>query len=153
MNWRQRAAMGCMAGAILLMGCGHEKTEETIGMCADSFATMYFNWKLAEALPHCTGETQQWIRYAASQVNEADVDTLRSKELPATVKCTGVSYQEGDTTATAHIVVRHFWEMAQSGMGGSMVDEATFALQMVKLAGRWLVRMEGLPQSEKTGRD
>ena len=119
MNWRQRAAMGCMAGAILLMGCGHEKTEETIGMCADSFATMYFNWKLAEALPHCTG----------------------------------VSYQEGDTTATAHSVVRHFWEMAQSGMGGSMVDEATFALQMVKRAGQWLVRMEGLPQSEKTGRD
>ncbi|MGM9700110.1 MAG: hypothetical protein ACI3YX_01640 [Prevotella sp.] len=153
MNWRQRAAMGCMACTMLLMGCGHEKTEDTIGMSADSFATMYFNWKLAEALPHCTGESQRWIRYAASQVCEADVDTLRSKDLPATVECTGVSYQEGDSTATAQIVVRHFWEMDQAGMGGRMVDEAPFTLRMVQQAGRWLVRMEGLPQSEKTGRD
>ena len=38
------------------------------------------------------------------------------------------------------------------GRPGRIVDEAVFTVKLVRRSGRWLVRMEGLPQSGKRNR-
>lgn len=79
-------AVACMTASIFsLSGCEpHEGSEDQLKADVDSFANYYFNWHFPKAVKYCTQESERWLRYAASNVNETDVELLRqNRRMPA----------------------------------------------------------------------
>lgn len=120
---------------------------------ADSFAVYYFNWQFDKAAKFVTENSMVWLRYAASQVHQADIDILREK-CDSRVKVEDV---ELDDYGYATVTVTDFLRMDTIGTEGHLVKEARFKIPLEQSAEngkrRWKVKMEGLPQSEKRNRD
>ena len=137
--------------AVASFSCRHVSfgTEPSIEAAVDSFARDYFNWHFEEAARHCTPESERWLRYAASNVHQADIDLLTHQEESAQHEVMEINRGENDTTATARLTVKNYLRMDTIGTEGHFVAQADFVLKLVQRDGRWLVRMEGLPQSEK----
>ena len=154
MNLKYLIAVGAI---IMVAGCesaSRFRMESKARTAADSFATYYFNWQFHKAARFATDSSMIWLRYAASQVHEADIELLREKE-DAAVDIEEIVIDD-EETATAHITVRDFVRMDTIGTEGHLVEKASFVLQMERKAeerGDWKIRMEGLPQSEKRNRD
>lgn len=144
-----------MVTIIALSSCRHVSfgAESDIEATVDSFACDYFNWHFEEAARHCTPESERWLRYAASNVHQADIDLLTHQEESAQHEILEINMDENDTTATVHLTVRNYLHMDTIGTKGHFVNQADFVLNLVRRNGRWLVRMGGLPRSEKRNRD
>lgn len=144
-------------GTILLSSC-HRSLNMTdagdAGEAADSFAVYYFNWQYDKAARFVTEESLPWLSYAASQVQQEDIDILRQKE-DATVEVEDVETDGEDKTVV--LTVRDFLRMDTIGTAGHLVREARFRLPMKSQLENgkqvWKVRMEGLPRSERRSRD
>ena len=76
-----RKTISCMAIAVAailtsvytLTGCqSHQGDENQLENDIDSFATYYFNWQFPKTLKYCTQSSESWLRYAASNVHQAD---------------------------------------------------------------------------------
>ena len=143
--------------AFLVAGCesaSRFKEERSARAAADSFATYYFNWQFQKAARFVADSSQVWLRYAASQVHEADIKLLRDKE-DASVEVEEIDVNDAETPS-ARVVVRDFLRMDTIGTEGHLVEKASFRLMLEQTqpeGGQWKVRMEGLPQSEKRNRD
>ena len=139
---------------LLCLSCNGEfvGSESKLRNCADSFATYYFNYRFQDAMRFCTPQSERWLTYAASNVHQADVDILKTLSEGAGIEVTDVEISD-DTTATVRIHVTHFLQMDTIGTSGHMAREATFVLPAVYADKQWKIRMEGLPRSEKSGRD
>ncbi len=131
----------------------HEGEEKQLKEDVDSFATYYYNWKFPDAARYCTPESRIWLRFASTNVHQADVDILKQQKEGASHTITDVDYLPNDTAATVTIEVRNYLRMDTIGKEGRIIPEATFKLPVVYRNKRWLVRMEDLPRSEKKNRD
>lgn len=138
----------------LLMACGASKdgSEDQLKEVADSFSVGYFNYDLQKAKRFCTDDSEKWLQYIASNIQQEDVDILRQQDLPATVQVGEVSYT-GDSSAIVNISVQNFLKMDSIGKAGVMTDEADFLLNAHIHNGRWYIRMEGPLRSEKRSHD
>lgn len=121
--------------------------------CVDSFCVNYFNYNFVKAAHFCTDSSYKWLLYAASQVNEADVEILRQQEGPATCEIKELNCNEDDSITFARVQIRNFLQLDSIGKAGHIIERNTFQLELVKVADHWLVRMEGLPRSEKQNHD
>ena len=128
-------------------------SEEQLLEDADSFAVNYFNWHFEQALRYCTPESEKWLRYAASNVHEADVELLRNKEEDAQVELGDIIYNDNDSIVTIETKVYDYLQMDSIGKAAHLVPESTFRLTMVKRSGKWLIRMESTLRSEKQSHD
>lgn len=134
---------------VLLTGCmGGINDDGDAESVAESFAKDYFNYNLKEAQLFCTPESERWIRFAASNIYEADVERLRGMDSGADVELIGVDYTS-DTTAVAVLRVDGALVRDTIGSAGHVVDKSEYRLTLVKRGERWLVRMASLPRSEK----
>lgn len=143
--------------AFVLFSCdstSYINGERKARAAVDSFAFYYFNWQFPKATRFVTDSSQVWLRYAASQVHEADIAILRDKE-DATIEI-----DEIDVTSyngpKARITVNNFLRMDTIGTEGHLVKKASFILHLEEVPEdkvRWKVRMEGLLQSERRNRD
>lgn len=138
----------------MLMACSGSKdgSEEQLKEVADSFSVGYFNYDLQKAKRFSTDDSEKWLQYIASNIQQEDVDILRQQELPATVQVGEVSYT-GDSSAIVDITVEHFLKLDSMGKAGQMTDEAAFRLNAHIHNGRWYIRMEGPLRSEKRSHD
>ena len=118
---------------------------------ANAFAESYFNLRYKNSLKYCTKESEQWISFAASQINEDDIKSLRGLEEEASVEVENVSGD--DAKCHAKVIVSNYFEADTIGKTGHIVDEGVFDITLVKEGNTWKVRMEGLPRSEKQSRD
>ena len=154
MNLKYLIAVGAIN---MVAGCESAtrfRMESKARTAADSFATYYFNWQFDKAARFATDSSMIWLRYAASQVHEADIELLREKE-DAAVEIDEIVIDDVET-ASVHITVRDFVRMDTIGTEGHLVEKASFVLQMERKTeerGDWKIRIEGLPQSEKRNRD
>lgn len=135
--------------------CSHDAMSadmnEAINV-ADNFAGRYFNYELEASRNYCTPESVVWLSFLASNINQEDIDILNAQDRPATVETDDVE-MTSDTTAVAICEVSNFLRLDTLGRPGEITPKAIYAIHLVKRNGRWLVRMEGLPQSEKQNRD
>lgn len=115
----------------------------------NNFASAYFNWQYKEALPFCTPESERWLRFAASNVTQEDVDLLRAQQEGASHKIDSINYDKGDTTATAYITVKNFLQADSIDTPAHMVKRARICIPLVLRNKKWLVKMEVPLQSEK----
>lgn len=138
----------------MLIACGESRdgSEEQLVEVADSFSVGYFNYDLQKAKRFCTDDSEKWLQFIASNIQQEDVDILRQQEESATVEVGEVSYT-GDSSAVVNITVQHFLKMDSIGKTGVMTDEADFKLNADIHNGRWFIRMEGPLRSEKRSHD
>lgn len=122
-------------------------------MDADSFAVNYYNWHFEKALRFCTPESEKWLRFAASNVHQADVDSLRAKNEDAQIELGDIEWQDNDSLATIEIKVSDFLQMDTIGKVARLTEKANFCLSMVRRNGRWMVRMGSPLRSETQSRD
>ena len=138
----------------MLMACGGSRdgSEEQLVEVADSFSVGYFNYDLQKAKRFSTNDSEKWLQYIASNIQQEDIDILRQQELPATVQVGEVSYT-GDSSAIVDVTVQHFLKMDSIGKTGVMTDKADFRLNAHIHNGRWYIRMEAPLRSERRSHD
>lgn len=138
----------------LLLSCDDTAGEgqEVAERVATAWGQAYFNYDFERAAKYATPESRRWLSFAASNVYQADIDVLNAQENGASVEVTDYEVT-GDTTAMVVMEVRNFLQRDTIGSAGRMVDEATFRISLVTRDKRVLVRMAGLPRSEKRSRD
>lgn len=139
----------------LIMSCNMLSitNRQQASTCIDSFCVSYFNYNFSKAARFCTDSSYKWLQYAASQVNETDVEILRQQKVPATCEITELNCNEDDSITFASVQIRNFLQLDSIGKAGHIIEKATFQLELVKVADHWLVRMEGLPRSERRNHD
>lgn len=137
-----------------LIGCGESRdgSEEQLMEVVDSFSVGYFNYNLQKAQRFSTVDSEKWLQFIATNIQQEDVDILRQQELPATVEIGEVNYT-GDSSAIVNISVQNFLSLDSIGKAGVMTDEASFRLNAQIQNGKWRIRMEGPLRSEKRSRD
>ena len=116
------------------------------------WADAYFNCDYAEAQKLSTAESEQWLRFAASNTSERDLQLLH--ERPAIVESHQYYTVANDTMCVVELQVNNCLAPTAPGEDARQEEASgTYLLTVVKRNGNWKVRMEGLPQSERQSRD
>ena len=132
-----------------LLGCqSHEGSESQLREDVDSFATYYYNWHFQKAAPYCTPESEIWMKYAASNVHQADIDLLHAKSQDAQVEIGDVDFMDDEVSATVNLTVTNFLQMDTIGQEAHAIKKATFQLPMALHNGKWKVALKELPQAD-----
>ena len=136
----------CMAaGLVVTTSCqSQEGSEDQLKTYADSFAIRYYNWQFPDAAKYCTPTSEQWLRYAASNVHESDVELLRQKDEDATVEIKHVDF-DNDTSAHVTLSVSNFLQMDSIGQEAHLVPGCEVQLAMEMHEGKWKVNLDRLP--------
>ena len=94
-------AVACMTASIFsLSGCEpHEGSEDQLKADVDRLPTI-ISTGISKAVKYCTQESERWLRYAASNVNETDVELLRQKPEDASIEITDIDFGDDETSAT-----------------------------------------------------
>ena len=149
-----RKTISCMAIAVAailtsvytLTGCqSHQGDENQLENDIDSFATYYFNWQFPKTQKYCTQSSEPWLRYAASNVHQADVDLLRTKAEDATVEINDIDFSDDGANATVSITVYNFLQMDSIGQDPQLIEQADFQLPMCMEKGLWKIKLDKLP--------
>lgn len=142
---------------VFSFGCSscqnHTGSDKQLEEIADAFAYNYFNWHFSRALSYCTPESEPWLSYLASNVNQADIENLQNMPQDADIEIGDILYDENDSTAKVAIRVNNFLQMDSIDTPAHLVKQADYEIVMVLRNGKWLVRMEGLLQSENQSHD
>lgn len=132
-----------------LGACRHQDDEAQLKETVDSFATNYYNWRFEAAKAYCTPESGRWLRYAASQVHQEDVDVLKAQAQGAKYEIQDIAYADNDTTATISISVRDFLRMDTIGTVAHLTKEAAYTFTAVRRNEKWKVALSSLPRALK----
>lgn len=130
----------------LFVSCSSCFHHEEDGACeaVDSFSTAYFNWQFGKAIHYVDDGSARWLRYAAAQVTQEDVDSLRAMPEGASVEVEDVVY--GDSLAMATVEVSNFLAFDSIGKAPHVVGKAAYKLPVRRADGHWKVVLEGLPR-------
>ena len=137
--------------AIMMASCnlGFEGDGAALDI-ATNWAEAYFNCDYHEAATYATTESDKWLRFAASNTTEQDLQTIQGK---ASVTADDNFTVANDTLRIVTLNVKNFLKTVAIGAPAQLQEEGTFLVTVVKRDGKWKVRMEGLPRSEKQSRD
>ena len=140
------AVAAILASAYTLTGCqSHQGDEDQLENDIDSFATYYFNWQFPKTLKYCTQSSEPWLRYAASNVHQADVDLLRTKAEAATIEINDIDFSDDGANATVSITAYNFLQMDSIGQDPQLIEQADFQLPMCMEKGLWKIKLDKLP--------
>ena len=133
-------------GLVAVTGCHpHKGSEDQLRADVDSFATLYYNWHFPKAAKYCTPESERWLRYAASNVHEGDIEQLRKKTEDATFEITNVIFSDDEVSAVVTLMVKNFLQMDTIGQEAHLIPRAEFQLPMELHGDNWKVKLERLP--------
>ncbi len=141
-------------GLLLCIGC--EQTEKDLDAKVlehvAAFAEAYFNYDFEKARKMVTPDSEKWLKFAASNVTQEDVDLLNAQEGVATV--VAEDYERlNDSALVVTLTVRDFLTKDSLGATGRIEAEGEFRIIAIRHDKSFLVRMEGLPRSERQSRD
>ena len=141
-------------GILLLTSCIEQEPvpNAEVRNRVQAFAEAYFNYDFLRAAELVTPESMKWLRFAASNITQQDIDILNAQEMPTVVDVTDYWQAPGDSTGTATVEVTDYLQKRTVGGSMQLVDEATFQLSVVEREGVYYVRMEGLPRSGRQSR-
>lgn len=132
--------LSTIAACLLLVACnnGGNKYDSDIMEAADCFAAAYFNYDFKDARKYCTIESEKWLRFAASNIIDDDIELLRAKNEGATHEVTDVCCAS-DTVATVRLTVKNFLKRDTIGRPGRIVNKDFFSVRLVCRNEEWLV--------------
>lgn len=128
--------------------CSWNSDDEEIETNACQFTEYYFNCVYGDAIKMCTPESEKWLRYAASNISQEDINLLNSQKDDATCKSTDIN-MENDSTAEVTIKVKNFLMMDSIGVPPRIKDSALYSIVMKKRNGQWKVHLCSMPQEVK----
>ena len=102
-------------------------------------------WRAAQFNAFALQESERWLRYAASNVNETDVELLRQKPEDASIEITDIDFGDDETSATITLTVHNFLQMDSIGQDPQLIEQADFQLPMCMEKGLWKIKLEKLP--------
>ena len=138
---------------LLFTACSEPTTrDEAVQEAALNFADAYFNFNFKQAQEYATEESGKWLRYVASNVTQADIDSINNHEETATVTVGWVDWQS-DSTAVVCVKVSNFAQHDSIGRTVHFYDNGQFLLTVVKRDSKSYVRMEGPLRNERQSRD
>ncbi len=124
-----------------------ENAPEAVDKPLKDWSEAYFGFDYEEALDYMTPESEKWIRFAASNINEKDVSFINEHNKGAKIEIIDRQMMPGDTTCSARIRISDFVLLGFVGQENKVIDEAEYQITLVKRDGKWKVRMEGPLQS------
>lgn len=138
--------------ALLATSCRHalSSNQEAL-IAAEEWGEAYFNDDFVEAGQYATPESERWLRFAASNATEEDLKLLNANK--ATVEADEQVTEANDTMRVVTLHVDNYLESSALGSPAKQAKGGLFVVNVVKSNDRWLVKMEGLPQSGKQSRD
>ena len=140
-----------LAFAMLLTACDAAHNDDSGATdAAVLWANAYFNCDFHEAERFATPESGRWLRFAASNITERDLQLLHAGE-GATVEADEHIPVANDTLRTVTLRVSNYLS-ASLDTTARLMPKGTFRVQVVKRGNSWKVRMEGLPRSERQSR-
>jgi len=137
--------------ATLFAACTGNEEKSQVKERVSQFALYYFNCKYKEALPLCTSASEKWLRYAASNITQEDIDVLNSREEEASCEVADVDFTD-DSTSVATLDVQNFFVMDSIGQAGIIVPRADIKLTLRFTEGEWKVDLNSLPRQDKGDR-
>lgn len=141
---------GSLFGFLSLMSCQpHEGSEEQLKADIDSFATYYYNWHFEKAARFCTPESKVWLRYAASNVHQADIELLKAKTEDAQIEIGDIDFNEDEVTATVNLEITNFLQMDTIGKEARLIKQSKLTLPMTIHNSKWKVELKQLPTLQK----
>lgn len=141
-----------MIGLLLLTGCGEAtESDDAARQVAQAWGDAYFNCDYHEAEQYVTEESGKWLRFAASNTTESDLELLQRQN--ATVDADDYFPVATDTLRVVRLKVENYLSPTALGEASRQEEEGVFEVTVVKRADSWQVRMEGLPRSEKQSHD
>lgn len=114
---------------------------------AVSWADAYFNCDFHEAEEYSTEDSGKWLRFAASNVSEEDLQLLRGRN--AVAESSDYFLEANDTLRIVTLTVRNYLVPKPLGEPSQLADEGRFTVKVVKRGSHWKVKMDGMPRSEK----
>lgn len=136
---------------LLLNSCQlyNDNDTEVIDKALSKWAEAYFNYDYSKAIEYMTPESEKWIRFAASNITQQDIDFLNKHQKDVKVEIVDRYIMNGDTTCSARIRVSDYVQLGFVGQESQITDQSEYQITLTKRNGKWLVKMEGQPQSEK----
>lgn len=121
---------------------------EQLETSVDSFAQHYFRWQFQKAVRNCDSESYRWVSYVASQVTQADVDSLR--ELNGDINCSlGGTHLLNDSMAIVEVEVSHFLRMDSLGRTTLVEQKMTYGIPATLKNGFWRVSLREVPKPKE----
>ena len=149
MTYKRFFSLICVTG--LLMSCQLTPDDESKAQDAvEKWAAAYFSCDFHDAARYCTPESERWLRFAASNTTQHDLDLLSAH--PANINVEDCYAAGGDTLYVVRLSIENYLKPTTLGDTTTLAD-GLFDFIAVRRDGQWLVRMEGLPRSEKQSRD
>lgn len=138
--------------AVLSGSCAETSiTDNELKKQVTAFAEAYFNYNMPEAQKYVTPESVKWLQFASSNITQENLDAL-NKEDDAEIEIE--DYQEmDDSTRLVSLYVSSYYTIASIENSECTNADGIYQLTLVKRNKEWLIKMEGLPQSEKPDRD
>ena len=130
-----------LIGVALLAGCqgiGSKGDEET--QVATEWARAWFGCDYPKAQRLMTPESERYVRFAASNITEADLQVVNSQEEGPQVEAEG-SETYADTVAVVGIVVTNYLQRDSIGQPGHIVRRGTFSVPLLRRNGKWRVHL------------
>lgn len=130
----------------VLSSCGSRFNDGESGLreAVDSFSIAYFNWRFKDAAKYVDQGSMPWLDYAASQVSQEDVDSLKAMVEGASVEVKDVEGSGSYRVAT--VEARGFLSFDSIGRPPRIVYKATFQLPVNKVGESWKVVLRSLPR-------
>ena len=138
-----------VAALCFLTACSHTETDSdaTVKEQAEKFAEAYFNYDFGKAHRFATPESKKWLRFAASNVTQEDIDLINATSNKISVVATDCHHQD-DSTTCVRVIVYNAVLKDDLGRPAHTATEAEFVLTLVNREGDYLVKMDGLPRNE-----
>ncbi len=132
-----------MSFSMIILGCGEGGKNDPRSV-VDSFATSYFNWRFKEA-EHCvTRQSIKWLRFAASQVESEDVDSLRAMNFAPIIDVQEINDID-DSTVMATVSVSDFLALDSIGKHPRKTAIRKFQIPVSLNGNYWRVKLTRLP--------
>lgn len=141
--------------ALLLTGCSLLNTKGDAYETASAWAEAYFNCDYKTALEYVTPDSEKWLRFAASNTTEDDIQLMNSQnaEISIVDMTTAPSINTDEELCIITLNVSHYLSPTSLGEKPRQEQDGMFLVTLVKKDSKWLVRMADLPRSEKQSRD
>ncbi len=125
--------------------------DEEARQVAVQWAEAYFNCDYHEALRLSTAESDKWLRFTATNTTTNDLRLIQ--ESPAIVVHKELYTSSDDTLWVWKLTMNNTLSPIIPGDTVHLEKNLTFLITVVKRDNTCLVKMEGLPQSERQSHD
>ena len=130
-----------------MSSCQRISNSNDITIVADSFATNFYNWRLAKAFKYCTAESKTQISYLASNISEEDVELINKKNEDASIEITNTEMLEGGLKARISMKIYNSFKMKDINSDVQLNKERDVTINLIKTNEGWKVDLTTLKET------